>query len=164
MAKKTSKTLPSYTVIRDTREQTGWHFPQAGLCAGTLVKGLKTGDYSLVGLENKFAIERKRNTGEIAMNITQSRFERELERLREFEWPFLIFEFSYDDIVRFPLNSGIPRSKWKTLRISAKFLEKRITEIQVKHHLPIIFAGNHARAAAEALFKRVAECKPNQDS
>lgn len=159
MTKTSKKTeqVSKYTVIRDTREQKGWHFFSSASCLGTVIKGLKTGDYSLLGLENRFAIERKRNTGEIAMNIVQPRFERELERLSDFEWPFLIFEFTYEDLVRFPVNSGIPPKRWRGLRVGAKFLEKRLSEMQVKYHLPIIFAGEHGMSAATALFKRVAE-------
>ena len=80
-------------VIRDTREQktgNGWWFPESSLCAGTVVQTLKSGDYTLEGFEETFVIERKSGTAEIAQNINEGRFVRELERLEEFRFPFLL--------------------------------------------------------------------------
>ena len=54
---------PPYTVIRDTREQEGYTFEKFTgrytSCNGMIIKKLDTGDYSLVGLEDKLCIERK---------------------------------------------------------------------------------------------------------
>src|SRR6185312_8933976 len=107
-----SETKP-YEVIRDTREQLGWTFAKHSPCLGTVSGTLKTGDYTLKGLEETFVIERKRNTAEVAANVAQDRFWRELERLESFALPFIVCEFSLADVLSFPENSGIPEFKWK---------------------------------------------------
>lgn len=148
---------PKYRVIRDTREQRGWHFDESSSCLGTVVGTLRTGDYTIEGYEKTFVIERKGSTGEVAQNILQSRFERELERLEGFALPFLICEFTLDDVMRFPHNSGIPRPRWPKIRITPHFLLKRLVEFQVKYKTKFIFAGLHGKEYASSLFKRITE-------
>jgi hypothetical protein len=149
--------MEKYKVLRDTREQQGWDFPAKDLCLGTVDATLKTGDYTLDGYENVFVIERKMSTGEISQNIVQSRFERELQRLESFAYPFLVCEFTLEDVINFPHNSGIPRSRWSTLRISPQFLLKRLNEFQIRYRTRFIFAGQMGREFASSLFKRVIE-------
>jgi hypothetical protein len=151
---------PKYHVIRDSREQEngdGWWFPEGEQCAGTLVKGLKTGDYTLEGFEEDFVIERKSGTAEIAANITQARFERELERMEQFKYPFLIAECTWDDIYAFPKGSGIPLDKQKYLKVTNYFMVRRLCEFQMKYKTKIILAGTWAKRIASSLFKRLIE-------
>src|SRR5688572_9057132 len=67
-----SASPPLYTVIRDTREQKGWIFEANAYCEGTVIETMKTGDYTLRGLEDRFVVERKRNVAEFAQNILQA--------------------------------------------------------------------------------------------
>ena len=53
------KTAPGYTVVRDTREQQGYFFKKFNTCQGTVQRKLDTGDYSILGMEDKVCIERK---------------------------------------------------------------------------------------------------------
>ena len=53
------KKIPSYTVIKDTREQRGWIFNKSDRCDGMRVETLKTGDYTLGGFEEMVCVERK---------------------------------------------------------------------------------------------------------
>lgn len=62
----TSK-YPDITILVDTREQTPWEFSHYS----TAKQKLDTGDYTVSGLEDKLAIERKKSVGEIANNITE---------------------------------------------------------------------------------------------
>src|ERR1022692_1606102 len=101
-----------YTVIRDTREQKGWDFFEDDYCDGMIEKKLDSGDYSILGLENVFCIEKKRNTAELAKNIFEKRFFAELQRLEKFDYSFLILEFNLIDVLNFPFGSGIPQNKW----------------------------------------------------
>ena len=151
------KEVRPYLVLRDTREQRGWDFPEKHPCLGTEEATLKTGDYTLKGYESIFVVERKFSTGEIAQNIVQNRFERELERLEEFRFPFLVCEFTLADIISFPVNSGIPKSKWQSLRITPQFLMKRLNEFQIRYRTRIIFAGIHGREFVSSLLKRITE-------
>lgn len=144
-----------YRVIKDTREQQGWWFPEEGDCAGTVVAKLDSGDYSIEGLEKIFTIERKRNTGEFAMNMFEVRFKAELQRLEEYRHSFLILEFSYDDLLRFPVNSGIPKGRWNKLRATPNLLKAYLNNIDLKYKTKIIFAPGGGQDRAETLFKYV---------
>lgn len=153
--------IPKFQVVRDTREQErgdGWWFDPSPSCDGTLVQTLKTGDYTLAGLPDKyFVIERKSGVAEVAGNITELRFKNELERLDEFQYPFLIIEADLGDVERFPVGSGIPQSKWSSLKISNHFLLKVLTEYHLRYKTRIIFAGHSAKLQAQSLFKRIME-------
>jgi len=147
-------------VIRDTREQEkgdGWWFPESTLCAGTVVQTLKTGDYTLEGFEETFVIERKSGSAEIAQNITEKRFVRELERLEEFKYPFIIAACTWDDIYNFPKGSDIPQRVWPKLRAKNFFMVKTLLEYQLKYKTRIILAGSHGQDIAKSLFKRILE-------
>ena len=91
-----------FTVIRDTREKNGWYFKETEYCQGMLEQKLDTGDYSIVGLEDILCIERKGCVSELANNIVDKRFDRELERMEGFKYKFLILEFSLTDLMNFP--------------------------------------------------------------
>lgn len=147
-----------YTIIRDTQEKDnhGWIFHPDVNCYGTEEFKLKTGDYTIKGLEDIFTIERKSSTAEIAMNIYQPRFERELERLEQLKYPIIICEFEFNDILIFPHNSGIPQNKWHKLRTTGNYLFGRIMDYQVRFKTRWIFAGDDSMNAATSIFKQVA--------
>lgn len=97
--------LPTYTVVRDTREQEGYgwifdaHAPdhRSPRCAGMVVDTLKTGDYSLVGYEDILAIERKKNFSELWGNYSSKKrpaFEAEMERMSAIKHAHIIIESS----------------------------------------------------------------------
>lgn len=146
-----------YTVVRDTREQKGWEFPAGEHCGGTEVDTLPTGDYSLRGYEKIFVIERKGCVAEFAQNVVQGRFERELKRMQEFEHPFMILEFTMNDIVNWPITADLPKRVLEKLRITPQFLLKRFNDFQVQYKTRIILAGQHGRYEASSLFKRICE-------
>jgi ERCC4-type nuclease len=77
-------------IIVDTREQTPWEFDHP-----TVVECLKTGDYSVQGLENIVVIERKRHN-ELVQCFThgRERFERELQRGESLKFLHIIVEAS----------------------------------------------------------------------
>lgn len=147
-----------YVVVKDTREQLGWTFPESDRCAGTVVDTLKTGDYSLRGYEHLFVIERKGSPAEFAKNLLEERFEDELIRLDKFEHPFVLVEFEMEDIVCFPEGSGIPTSLWERLKITPQLFMRRFWEIQLRHKARVMFVGIRGREAASSLFKRIIEC------
>jgi ERCC4-type nuclease len=162
MPSKTRAAGPApYTVLRDTREQAGWTFPKSDRCAGTHEATLKTGDYTLAGWEGRLAVERKGSPAELAANLFQPRFERELARLDAFEHPYLFLEFTADDVVRFPFNSGIPPARWRSLRVTPQLFLKRLHEAQLDHPtLRVWFVGGRGREVASSLFKRLTERGP----
>ena len=146
-----------YTVARDTREQLGWTFPVSDQCLGTVNATLKSGDYTLEGYEEIFAIERKRSSGEFAQNVVQKRFEKELKRLESLEHSFVVLEFNLEDIITYPKNSGIPIKIWNRLQLTPQFFLKRLHELQIEYKTEFIFAGNYGREFCSSLFKRMVE-------
>ena len=104
-----------FIVIRDTREKDGWYFKESDYCEGMVNQKLDTGDYSIQGLEDVLCIERKASVAEIANNIVDDRFTRELDRMSEFKYKFLILEFGVEDILSFPVGSDIPKKSWNKI-------------------------------------------------
>jgi len=146
-------------ILRDTREKEnhGWYFPNEEHFEVADCK-LDTGDYTLAGLESKFIIERKGKLSEFATNINQARFYNEMERLESFQWPFIILEFSMDDLWNWPNNCGIPRDKLKFIRTTNKSILMKLNEMTVKYKTKFIFAGKQrGEQMAISLMKRVLE-------
>src|ERR1700716_1306665 len=80
------------TLIQDSREQAPLRFEHLPC----IVRGLATADYSIVGFESEFGIERK-NVDDIVsccMGESRQRFERELHRLRGFRFKRLLIQSS----------------------------------------------------------------------
>ena len=156
---------PAYKVIKDTREQDGYTFEsftgRYTSCKGMVVKKLDTGDYSLEGLEDKLCIERKGRVSELAINLgkDKARFMREIERMQEFEFPFLILEFSLDDVIKFPEGADIPEGNISKVKITGKYLLKMLVEIQLNYNIPVYFCDNkrNAKFLINSIFKRVNE-------
>jgi len=148
-----------YAVLRDTREKEdqGWRWKKSKYCAGTIVRKLDTGDYTLEGMENYLAIERKGSISEWAKNVTEARFERELERLDSIQHPWILLEFNMTDVLNYPVGSGIPRSKWRWLKFRGPFILKRMTEMMCKHRVRIVLCGANGKEVAANIFKRTIE-------
>lgn len=74
-------------IIIDTREQTPLKFANLAATTGTL----QSGDYSAVGLEETFCVERK-TVADLAGSLTRGRdrFMREMHRLRGFSNAYLL--------------------------------------------------------------------------
>lgn len=151
--------MSKYIIIKDTREQNGWHFEAEGLCKGMIVDTLKTGDYCIQGLEKKLLIERKASVNEIAGNLCQERFYKELERTREFDKTYLICEFSVVDLCNYPHGCGLPSYVIKKIQVTGNFLLKKINEIQLDYNINVCFCSNknYAEIFVKDLFKRVYE-------
>lgn len=99
-----------FTVAIDTREQANFSFhgfkadaPHAHLplLINTEVTTLRTADYSIVGYQDRIAIERK--SAQDAYQTfchERDRFERELERLQEMEFGAVVIESSWANLIR----------------------------------------------------------------
>lgn len=134
-----------FKVIVDTREQHPFEFISSKI-SEVVVKKLDTGDYSIEGLEDKLAIERKASVKEFYNNITEKRFWNEMERFQNYKYRFIVFEFSVSDVEMFPHGSGLSVSIMKKLKISPAYLMKCIAQLQVKYNIHVIFGGNRDNA------------------
>lgn len=150
--------MKKYRVIRDTREQenSGWFFDENELCAGTISGKMDTGDYTIEGFEDSLCIERKTSTGELIHNFCEARFEPCMKRLSKFKYAFLVLEFEWADVLRFPNFSGVPKHKWPYLKVTSRFLVKKIFELQIKYpNIRVCFVGSNGKEFVENVFKYV---------
>ncbi len=154
------KVMPTYTVVRDTREQNnhGWtfnaHYPdhRSPRCDGTVVDTLKTGDYSIVGYTDIFAIERKADFSELWGNYSSTKrpaFEAEMERMSHLKYPYIIIESSFNpDIMELSppqFSKGVP----------GKSMIRWLMNLSVKYGVNIIPAGACGRKLAQMLCEEV---------
>ena len=151
----------SYTIIQDSREKNGWTFASYEKCKELKTRTLCTGDYTARGLEKYLAIERKASTGELNLNLGKKRkaFEAEMKRLSKFRFKYIICEFSIEDLMKFPENSGIPKKQWQFTRMNGKFMLKKLYEYQDRYDIPTIFCGDRLAAEERAIriFDEVSE-------
>jgi ERCC4-type nuclease len=144
-------------VIADTREKIGrYHFSNnEGFSVS--VEKVDTGDYTIQGLEDKVMIERKKSVSELATNINEDRFWRELERAKVIPHRFIICEFDYDDIDGFPGNMKVKKEIIERIKIRPPFIYKKILEIQVDYGIHVLLCGNAycAESMVEKIIKRI---------
>jgi hypothetical protein len=152
--------LPTYTVIRDTREQEGhgWifdaHMPdrRPPRCDGMVVDTLKTGDYSLVGYTDILVIERKFAFSELWGNYSAKKrpaFEEEMERMSGIKHSYLLIESSLTPDI-FELSppqfaKGVP----------GKSMVRWLMYLSVKYGVHIIPTGPCGRKIAQMIFEEV---------
>lgn len=155
------KNAPKFTVIKDTREQEGYHFSSFNACAGMIEHKLDTGDYTIKGLEDKICVERKGCVEELAVNLGQKKyaFLDEIERMKPFPHKFLVLEFSLEDLLKFPDETRIPVKNKASLKITGKYMIKCLMEFALYENVQILFCGNKHNAflAVSSLFKRINE-------
>lgn len=151
--------MEKFTVIRDNKEKVGaWYWDESARCNGTIIKHLDTGDYTLLGYENEVCVERKKTVAEFATNINEDRFERELDRMNNFALPYIVCEFSLTQVLDFPGDDLPPKVREK-IKVTSKFIIKRVHEIMHKHNIHIVFCDNKYGAwrFVDSLFKRVVD-------
>ena len=120
--------LDNLVIIQDTREKEPLLFASFGVDVRR--DYIEYGDYSILGFEKEFSIERKRDTAELAQNVVEKRFERELKELNLIKHAYILCEFPQARLLDFPANSGIPPYLLPKIKIGAKFLRKRVHELQ----------------------------------
>jgi DNA excision repair protein ERCC-4 len=121
-------------IIIDTREQNPLPFSRLKTVRGTLVSG----DYSIVGLEELFAVERKTVPDLCACCIgeNRSRFQRECHRLRGFRFKRLLIVGTEEEILRGDFQSNIrPKAVLGTL-----------AAFEVRYDLPTVFCETSEKA------------------
>lgn len=129
-----------FVIAVDTREQRPYRFPLAER------RSLKTGDYSIVGLEDRVAVERKRL--DELFTITgrdRERFERELERMAELDFAAIMVEADLPQILRGAAFS----------HVSPKAVVGSLVSWSIRYRAHVFFAGD--RRHANALTRRLLE-------
>ena len=150
--------LPQYTVVRDTRDKDGhgWTFDRSHsakrppLCAGMVEATLGTGDYSMLGYEDIFTIERKQDFGELWGNYGErKRFESEMERMLSIKHRFIVIEST---ITPDTFNLSPPQY---TRGVPGKALTGWLAGLMVEYHVPILFAGQCGKRISQQIMESV---------
>ena len=118
MPKKTKSQNDEMVVLVDTRETLAYTFANIKPQPKIFYKALKSGDYSLLGFEDRVAIERKTlpdlfgSTGR-----GRQRFEREFERLAKYQYAALVVEAGLGDIFKNPPTHSkmLPKAVFRSL-------------------------------------------------
>lgn len=149
-----------FNIIIDSREQQPLEFSSSAIDE-VIVSKLDEGDYAIEGLESKLCVERKGSFMEIYKNVTEKRFWAEIDRMAGYKYKFLVCEFSMSDIDGFPHNTGLPKKVWSKLKVTPQYVMMRLSEIQVKHNIHVVFAGDRDNAAylVTNIMKRVHEAE-----
>jgi len=126
-------------IIVDTREQTPWNFDPARFVATR--RGLTTGDYSLSGLEDRVAIERK-GLGDFVNTVIRDwlRFRKELIRLSGFDVAAIVVEANLQDIVEHRYESEANPSS----------VLGKMSGIMLDHGIPVVLWGDRVLAGQMA--------------
>ena len=134
------KANDSFTVVIDSREQLPYDFPRA------VVKGIPTGDYSILGYEHCVAIERKTLADAYAsLGGGRKRFEREMQRLSRMDFAAVVIESTLEEFLKAPPFS----------RMNPKAAANSIVSWTVKYRVCVLFAGS--RRLGKALTYRLLE-------
>ena len=128
-------------IIIDTREQRRYDFPDA------IHRALPSGDYSLEGLEETFAIERKSLADWVNTVVhNRRRFCAELKRLQAYDFAAVVIESSFADILRGDYRSDVTPQALLGITVGL---------MQAYHPVHIVMAGDrpHAYAVVAELLK-----------
>ncbi len=121
-------------IIADTREQAPLTFRHFASVTATL----RTGDYSIQGFENRFTVERK-SISDLVGSVThdRARFERELARMRPYDFKRLLIVGSLEDI----------RGHRYRSQATPKSVLASVYAFEIRYDMPAVFSPTPADAA-----------------
>jgi DNA excision repair protein ERCC-4 len=124
-------------IVIDTREQTPLPFSRLKTQPGTLMSG----DYSVAGLEELFAVERKSIADLVGCCVGENRirFERSLHRLRGFRFKRLLIVGSRGEVEMQRYHS----------RIAPKAVLGSLSAWECRYDVPVVFAPTPIEAGIQ---------------
>lgn len=133
-------------LIYDTREQAKLDFSRYADRFEYILRGtLKTGDYSIVGYEDQFIIERKSLADLVGtVIIARERFVKELERMKDARYAAIMVEASYGDVM----------GPYKHTKIKPASVIGSLQAFQARYGVDVIFAGSR-RNAVDIIVQKV---------
>jgi len=140
-------------ILQDTREKIPWNFISYDICLEQRLCVLSEGDYTLHDYPNLVCIERKRLVTEIAINLGKKykQFIDEMKRLQKYRFRYVICEFPEQELIIYPTNCKLPKRILSRIRMTGKFLHKRISEIIDKYQIEFIFCEHKYEAQDKAI-------------
>jgi ERCC4-type nuclease len=138
--------IPKPVVLVDTREQTPWRLVEShpNWVAGETRVALASGDYSIEGMQDVLALERKSMVDAIRSAVTdRERFIRACARLGKLRWKAIVIEATYEDL-KSPYDDveGIESGAHPNAVVGT------LDAIEAKFGIPVIYTSQ-VRALAE---------------
>jgi len=140
-----SAAIPKPVVLVDTREQLPLPLfaNRRNWIAGERRVALKTGDYSVEGMESLLALERKSLADLVnCTNVGRGRFIAGCSRLAKFRWKAILIEASYEDIKRGWMGE-LPSD------VHPNAVCGLLDAIEAKFGIPILLTSRHRELATE---------------
>ncbi len=121
-------------ILKDTREQIPYSFKKFPVTVEPSL--LPTGDYSILGFEDKIAIERKSLNDLVSclMGKNRDRFERELTRARSYQVFAVVIEANLFQIMGKQYHSIM----------NPDAVMQSITAFYIRYGVPFLFAGDRS--------------------
>lgn len=141
-----SESIPKPVVLVDTREKEPFplYVNHPNWIGGERRETLKTGDYTLEGMESLLCLERKSLADIVACTVTyRRRFIASCSRLARFTWKAIIVEATFEDIKGGFEPFGIPSD------VHPNSVCGTLDAIEAKFGIPIIYASTVQDLAAE---------------
>ena len=138
--------IPKPIVLVDTREQLPLSLfaNHRNWIGGERRFALKTGDYSIEGMESLLALERKSLADLVnCTNASRARFIAGCSRLAKFRWKAILVEASYEDIKRGWDSEEIPSD------VHPNAVCGLLDAIEAKFGIPILLTSRHRELATE---------------
>jgi ERCC4-type nuclease len=125
-------------IVIDTREQTPFTFGHEKYAGTVVIAGaLDTGDYSLAGLTDRVAVERKSLSDLVAcLGSGRERFERELQRAAALDAFAVVVEASWADLAGRCYRS----------QMNSHAACQSVLAFTCRYRIPFLFAGSRAGA------------------
>jgi len=148
-------------IIVDTREKKPWNFSSYDI--EIVSQKLDEGDYTtqaIYDLEKEsgqkiLRIERKKSVSEIAGNLGKStnreRFYREMERLEDYEFKYIIMEFPTQELARYPYGAGIPKKLRAKIKMRGKYILSLLDQIEADYGVEILYCQDVFDAQEQAI-------------
>ena len=140
-----TRQIPKPVVLIDTREQYPFDFKRfPNWIANEKRQTLKTGDYSVEGMETLLVIERKTLTDLITTLIQQrARFFKQCEKMTKYRWRCLLVEASYEDI-----KSPYDYDEYNT-SAHPNAVSGTLDALEARYGIPVIYTSTYRPLAEE---------------
>jgi len=138
--------VPKPTVIVDSREQQPFEFlpDHRNWIGGQQRMALKTGDYSIEGMESLISLERKNLADIVACTVTyRKRFLASCARLARFRWKAILIEATFEDVKSGFAQFDIPSE------VHPNAVTGTLDAIEAKFGIPIIYTSTIRPLSAE---------------
>lgn len=136
--------IPKPTVLIDSREQDPLTFVRfKNWIAGERVGTMKTGDYTVMEMQDILCVERKSLTDLVSTLMhSRERFFRECERMTKYPHRALVIEASYEDVKS-------PYNYFDGVVAHPNGVSGTLDALEIKYGIPVIYTSQYKELAEE---------------